>query len=189
MTTPDITRLEVRQAHVVARVRRGVSVADAAREVHVSPKSVQHWRERTPGFAERLNQAKRDARIMAKRRQQERFFALVRGGMGVHEALDHLGLKKSTARNWHKAGRSGSDWWFAHEFQKLIGPTGRTRHRCDRLFSALSTGLGIPKAASAAGMSSSAVYYWRTRRPDLWARVVETMAAAAESAAEGSKAA
>lgn len=175
---PDFTRLDVRQAHVVARVRQGVPVADAAREVWISPKTVQHWRERTPGFAERMDQARRDARIMAKRRQQERFLALVRGGLTVAGALGRMGLGHSQAQNWLKDGRHGCDRWFEHEYRRLLGPTGHTRQRYDRLFAALATGASIPRAATAAGLSSACVYRWRTRRPDLWARVTETMAAA-----------
>lgn len=178
MTAPDITRLDVRQAHVIARVRRGVSVRDAAAEVCMSPKSIQHWRERTPGFAERLNQARRDARIMAKRREQERFFALVKGGLSVADALARLGLCKSQAVNWLKDGRDGSDWWFEREYRRLIGPTGRTRRRYDRLMAELAAGSSIPKAAAAAGLTSSGVYRWKRTRPDLWARVQETMQAA-----------
>lgn len=181
MTTrsaPDFTQLAVRQAHVVARVRVGVEVRQAAREVHVSPKTVQHWRDRTPGFAEWLDQARRDARIMAKRRQQEEFLALIKGGLSAADALARMGLCKSQAINWTKDGRRGRDRWFEHEYRRLIGPTGKTRHRHDRLFAALARGASVPKAATAAGLCASGVYRWKRTRPDLWARVEATMAAA-----------
>lgn len=184
-TDPDFTILAVRQSHLVARVRQGVSVAAAAREVCISPKTVQHWRDRTPGFAERLDLARRDARIMAKRRQQERFFALVRRGRTVAEALREMGLCSTQAQNWLKDGRRGRDRWFEHEYRRLIGPTGKTRTRYERFFALLATGeYSVYGAARAAGWDDATPYRWKRARPDLWARVTETREAA-KGAAEG----
>jgi len=126
--------------------------------------------------------------MAAKRRLQERFFAYVRRGRTVAEALRLLGLGPSQAHNWLKDGRAGRDLWYEHQYRRLVGPTGKTRHRCDRFFALLATGrYSIAGAARAAGWDATTPYAWRRRRPDLWARVVESIEAA--KAAEGRRAA
>lgn len=170
----DLTILAHRQSYVVRRVRQGIPVLEAAAEVYISRKTVQHWRDRTPGFAERLDQAKRDASVMRKRRLQQEFLLRVQGGESIAEALRAMGLHGSTAQNWRRDGRTSRgqiDTWFDREYRRLIGPTGKTGNRFNRLLVELRAGASMHAACQAAGYDVTAPYCWKARTPDIWALV------------------
>lgn len=175
----DLTILAHRQSYVVRRVREGIPIRQATAEVFISAKTIQHWRDRTPGFAERLDQAKRDARVMRKRRLQQQFFLRVQGGESIADALRAMGLHARTAQNWRRIGRTSRgeiDTWFDREYRRLIGPTGKTGHRFTRLLAELRAGAPMNVACQAAGYDVSAPYCWKIRRPDIWAQVQDARA-------------
>lgn len=161
----------VRQARLVQLVREGHAVAEAAGMVFVAVGTVQKWREKSPAFRERLDQARRDARIMRRRRLQHELLARVERGQSVAEALSELGLGQSQAHNWLKLGRHGRDVWFEREYRRLLGPTARTGNRFSRLLAELRRGSTMHAACRAAQLHGTTPYRWKRDRPDLWQAV------------------
>ncbi|MCE7937636.1 MAG: hypothetical protein DYG90_03365 [Chloroflexi bacterium CFX6] len=161
----------MRQARLVQLVREGHAVAEAAGMVFVTAGTVQKWREKSPAFRERLDQAKHDARIMRRRRLQHEFLARVERGQSMAEALRELGLGPSQANNWLKLGRHGRDAWFEREYRRLLGPTGRTGSRFKLFLDELRRGASMTGACRAARLDGTTPYRWKRRRPDLWGAV------------------
>lgn len=163
--------LAVRQARLVQLVREGQAVAEAAGMVFVAVGTVQKWREKSPAFRERLDQAKRDARIMRRRRLQHEFLARVERGQSMADALRELGLGPAQATNWLRQGRRRRDVWFEREWRRVRGPTGRIGDRFTRLLDELRRGASMKEACQAVRLDGATPYRWKRSRPDLWQAV------------------
>lgn len=165
MTSLDLTVLAQRQRYLLELVSDGRLVKDAARVVGMSPKGIQHWRERTPGYAELLDKARAEGRAWRSEHRRECFLMLVRQGMTAAAALRHMRMSSSAAQDWRRAYPS-----FDRRYRQLIqGRHHKARFRI--LLRELRAGASLPEAARRAGYNQSTPYRWQYRRPHLWKRI------------------
>jgi transposase len=172
----DLTRLSHRKAAVLAHVRDGKTLEQAAGAVGLTLRAVEHWRQRDPRWRRDLDHARSVALARREWPLKQRLLAELRVGEPVTVALQRIGYGRSAhthlVRRWLR-----EDAAFATEYRRLLGPTGRNGVAIRRFFRWLDECRSIAKAAKLAGMSPSTVYLWRERYPDLWARVEEARAA------------
>jgi hypothetical protein len=172
----DLTRtVDCQRAHI-ALVRAGHGVQAAARIIGLAPTAITNWRANVPGFAERLDAAKRDA--VALDRRVVRALGLLAKGVGLSEASIRAGGGKSWLYNLRRSHPE-----IDAEVQRLVHPTRRASGRRDgtdpvdltdiarRVAARVASGMCIADAARAEGVPPASVRGWRARRPLLYEMV------------------
>jgi len=164
----DLSDLRVRQAVLIRLVREGASITEAAAAIPMHRGTVQHWRDRTPGFAERLDEAKRAGYMQRHADAQVKFLALLDQGVPVTEACKRVGVSTGAMQHWCIVSP-----WFAAEYDRRLGPTGRVGGHVATLLAALREGATMVDACERAGLNVTTPYKWRHRSPNLWREVQE----------------
>lgn len=164
----DLTTLAGRQACVLWHVGLGRQVREAARLAGVADRMPAEWRRKTPGFAARLDEAKRRGWVLQHRhgarangRLAEAFLARLRRGQQPSQALKEMGgLRWGRIPSWSRSVPGFHAEYAALRRAAGTGPA-RINPRARAVARGLEDGLNMAQACHAAGIRVTSVQRWR----------------------------